>query len=109
MLCPSCKGFDVGEAPWEEWERCPSCDTRPETALAMRNQRIIIERREQKIERQAKQITRLESSRKTLRQFNSILKGCINFLLRRELGVDIYTFPNGRIWDAKEGSWGAKK
>ncbi len=109
MLCPSCKGIDVGEAPWEEWERCGNCDTRPESALAMRNQKIIIERREQKIEDQAKQITRLESSRKTLRQLNLELRGRINFLLRRELGVATYTFPDGTAWDAKEGSWGAKK
>ena len=37
MKCPSC-GWEIKEAPWESWYRCPNCDTRPETALAMKKQ-----------------------------------------------------------------------
>ena len=109
MLCPNCKEFDVGDGPWEYWDRCANCDMHPEISIFLKNKKIILERREQKIERQAEQITRLESSRKTLRQLNRELRGRINFLLRRELGIATYTFPDGTAWDAKEGSWGAKK
>ena len=35
MKCPNCKDFDVGEAPWKEWERCPNCDMHPTTAMKL--------------------------------------------------------------------------
>ena len=37
MKCPSCD-WEIKEAPWESWYRCANCDTRPETALAMKKQ-----------------------------------------------------------------------
>lgn len=88
MICPTCNEHDVGEPPWESWYRCANCDVHPETSLYMKaqhekivileaklealerdlkNARIFLAERDEKLEHQAEQITRLETGQVSLR------------------------------------------